>query len=394
MFFDTEFEREIIDRNIRTEALRLAIGNGELMLHYQPQVDMAAGRVLGVEALVRWNHPTDGLLPPASFLDLIQDDEQLGMALTQWVLNQALNDLERLRDLGYTLGMSVNIIIPALESMRAVFLDYLRKMLRQHASLEPELLILEIVENVLIDDLSKATSTINQMQKLGLKISLDDFGTGFSSLSYLKHLSFDELKIDQGFVRDMLHDREDMTIVQAVISLSQSFGVPVIAEGVETARHADMLLRLGCTRAQGYAISRPLAIDALVIWLRDWRPAPEWKHIAPMSSHFYPVASMLSAHIGWGESLEKYLRKELVDPPILEMNACEFGAILSLHQSTAERDDFSQKAIHCHEALHAAGVAVLAAHQSADDAQAQVQLAQAVILSKKLQTLILEHLQF
>ena len=394
VFFDTEFERAIIDRNARTEALRSAIGKGELVLHYQPQVDMGAGKVLGVEALVRWNHPSDGLLSPGSFLNLIQDDEPLGMALTQWVLAQALNDLERLREMGYMLGMSVNIIIPALESMRAAFLNYLQKMLRQHATLDPELLSLEIVENVLIDDLSEATNTINQMQKLGLKISLDDFGTGFSSLSYLKHLSFDELKIDQGFVRDMLHDREDMTIVQAVISLSQSFGVPVIAEGVETARHAEILLRLGCLRAQGYAISRPLAIDALVAWLRDWRPDPEWKHIVPMSSHFYPVAAMLSAHIGWVESLDKYLRKEVADPPMLNMKSCEFDEILSLHQAMAESDDFRQKAIQYHEALHAAGAAAIAAHQSDDDAQAHAQFAQAMILSKKFQTLIWDRLQY
>ena len=393
VFFDTEFERAIFERNARTDALRLAIGNGELVLHYQPQVDMAQGIVLGVEALVRWNHPTDGLLYPGSFLDLIQDDEPLGMALTRWVLAQALTDLERLGAQGYVLGMSVNIIIPAIESMRAEFLDYLQKLLQQHSGVDPEQLILEIVENVLIDDLSKATSTITQMQKFGLKISLDDFGTGFSSLSYLKHLSFDELKIDQGFVRDMLHDKEDMTIVQAVVSLSQSFGVPVIAEGVETARHAEMLLRLGCLRAQGYAISRPLAIDRLEAWLRDWQPDPEWKHIVPMSSHLYPVAAMLSAHVGWVDSLEKYLRHEIAEPPALDTESCGFGDVLCQHPSLVEAGELSQKVNEYHEALHASGAATVAAHRAADEAQAKAHFAQTVMLSKKLQTLMWKCLQ-
>lgn len=393
VFFDTEFERAIIDRNARTEALRRAIGNGELVLHYQPQVDMAAGSVLGVEALVRWNHPTEGLLYPGSFLDLIQDNESLGVALSRWVLAQALDDLGRLQGLGYTLGMSVNIIIPAIDSMRADFLDYLQEMLCRHSGMNPAQLTLEIVENVLIDDFSKATSAINQMQKLGLKISLDDFGTGFSSLSYLKHLSFNELKIDQGFVRDMLHDREDMTIVQAVVTLSQSFGVPVIAEGVETARHAEMLLRLGCTRAQGYAISKPQPIDRLEAWLRDWQPDPEWKHIAPMSSHLYPLASMLSAHVGWVESLEKYLRNEVADSPVLDTASCGFGEMLSQHPSLIDGQDFGKKVTEYHEALHVAGAAAVAAHRSEDKVQEQVHFAQVVTLSRKIQTLIWERLK-
>lgn len=365
VFFDSAFERAIIERNVRTEQLRLAIEKGEMVLHYQPQVDMAAGKVFGVEALVRWNHPSEGLIYPGKFLDLIQGHERLGLMLTQWVLEHAFSDLQRLLAKGYRVGMSVNIIIPARESLRTAFLDALSDLLKRNPDVAPDLLTLEVVENILIDDLSLATKTIQEIQKLGVQISLDDFGTGFSSLSYLKHLSFNELKIDQGFVRDMLADREDMTIVQAVVSLSQSFNVPVIAEGVETTRHAHMLLRLGCQRAQGFAIARPMSINVLESWLGHWQPDPSWAQIRPMSASLFPVASMMAAHEGWVDGLELYLQGERSEPPVLDPETCGFGELACQSAASGQICSILEDGRHHHQALHeAAQAAVLACEQS------------------------------
>lgn len=388
VFFDTEFERRILDHMARTDALRAAISKDELLLHYQPQVDLSAGKVLGVEALVRWKHPVEGLLFPGSFLDLIQNDESLGMSLTKWVLAKAMEDLQRLTDLGFGIGMSVNITIPARESLRVGFIDELRVLLSKHPVVDPGLLTLEIVENVLIDDLSQATKTIHDLQKQGVKISLDDFGTGFSSLSYLKHLSFDELKIDQGFVRDMLRDREDMMIVQAVISLSQSFNVPVIAEGVETLEHAEMLLRLGCLRAQGYGISRPVDFDNLVEWLRDWKPVPGWSRLNPIPSHLHPVVAMLSAHMGWVDQLEQYLRGKVSEPPVLDPRKCGFEETLCQHEAKPEFGPLRVGLDQCHIALHRAGEAAVNAFKAGDMAQAMQNFERAVAQSMRIQTLV------
>ncbi len=356
VYFDAEFERAIMLRNARIAELRSAIESGEMLLHYQPQVDMSTGRVFGVEALVRWNHPTAGLLHPDRFLDLIQEHEQLGLVLSNWVLSQALSDLARIRNQGHDLGISVNMIIPDQESLRAAFLSDLHDILQRHADTPPELLTLEVVENILINDLSEATRTINQIQQLGVQISLDDFGTGFSSLSYLKHFSFDELKIDQEFVRDMLSDREDMTIVQAVVSLSKSFDVSVIGEGVETDRHAEMLLRLGCVKAQGYAISRPLAIDALEAWLEEWRPNPAWNRVAPISPHFYQVVANLSGYAGWIAALEHYLHRKTAEAPVWNFQTCGFAA--QLHSGAGAQNLWREAQEH-ERLMHEAGTAAI-----------------------------------
>ncbi len=386
VYFDAEFERSIILRNARIAELRQAIEDREMVLHYQPQVDMSTGRVLGMEALVRWNHPTAGLLYPDKFLDLIQEHEQLGLVLSKWVLSQALNDLERIRSQGHDLGISVNTIIPTQESLRAVFLGTLYDILQQHADTPPDLLTLEVVENILIDDLSEATRTLNKIQQLGVRIALDDFGTGFSSLSYLKHLSFDELKIDQEFVQDMLTDREDMSIVQAVVSLSQSFDVSVIGEGVETAQHAEMLLRLGCVRAQGYAISPPLDIDALETWLEEWQPAPSWKEVAPIAPYFYQFIANLSGYAGWIAALKQYFQGQVIEIP--DWNFRTYGLAAQL-QANADMQSL-WRTVQAHEAaMYAAGIAAIGSFQSAGfTPEVEQHLACAVNALRDLQELV------
>jgi len=382
VYFDAEFERAIMTRNTRVEQLRQAIKNGEMCLHYQPQVDMSTGKVLGVEALVRWNHPDAGLLPPSDFIDLTREHEQLGLLLSKWVLSRALDDLEQLLGRGHYLSVSVNTIIPTGERLRTVFLEDLRKLLQQHAGIPPRLLTLEVVENTLTDDISEATQAIAQIQQLGVQISLDDFGTGFSSLSHLKHLSFDELKIDQTFVRDMLSSRDDMTIVQAVVSLSRSFDVSVIGEGVETVHHAEMLLRLGCVKAQGYAISQPLSINALKTWLQVWQPPSAWRHIAPLSPRFYYLIANLSGYTGWLNALGRYIRGEMADAPDWNFRPRDLNTQSGVDTQWRQVQEYER-------IVHEAGIAAIQAFQrGSGTAESEHHLARATTALQRLQALV------
>jgi len=349
---------------------------------------MSTGRVLGVEALVRWNHPVAGLMAPATFLELTREHEQLGLSLSRWVLAQALDDLARLHARQADLTLSVNTLIPAQARLRAALLNGLRDTLERHSDISPQLLTLEMVEHTLIDDLSEATRTIQQIQALGVRISLDDFGTGFSSLSHLKHLSFDELKIDQTFVHDMLNDRDDMTIVQAVLSLSQSFDVSVIAEGVETDRHADILLRLGCTKAQGFAIAHPLPIAELESWLDQWQPNPAWQGITPIAPHFYQVIASLSGYTGWLAELDQYLQGKVTEVPCGDFHA---RALTAPTQSSVKTQNLWQQARTYAHTLYESGCAAIRAFQGADakhTAESKRYYQDATSALEKLQTLV------
>jgi len=386
VYFDAEFERASMIRNTRITELRRAINHGEMRLHYQPQVDMTTGQVLGVEALVRWQHPVAGLLGPATFLDLTHEHEQLGLFLSKWVISRALDDLQQLRSKGHDLRISVNTVIPTQERLQTVFVNDLREVLQRHPGISPHLLTLEIVENTLINDLQEATRTIDQIQQLGIQISLDDFGTGFSSLSHLKHLSFDELKIDQTFVRDMLSDRDDMTIVQAVVSLSRSFDVSVIAEGVETKRHAEMLLRLGCVKAQGFAISPPLPVDELGHWLDNWQSDPDWRQVVPIAPHFYQLVANLSGYTGWLVALEQYLHGHIADAP--DWHFRTRGLTAQLKSSVATQNLWHQ-AQEYERVMHEAGLAAIRSfRQTGLVAVSEHHLGRAITALNDLQTLV------
>jgi len=271
--FDAALEHAQRQRFDAVQTLRQALEKGELVLFYQPKVDLRQGRVLGVEALVRWLHPQRGLLPPSSFLPLLEG-EMLALQFGDWVVGRALADQDRWQREGLHLPVSVNITPQHL--LHPQFLPMVRRRLAEHPSLPAHTLTVEILETSLLEDLDRARAIMVALQRAGVGCSLDDFGTGYSSLRYLKHLPLAELKIDQSFVRDMLDDPDDMAIIQAVIGLAHTFGIQVVAEGVETAVHARALLALGCRGAQGYGIARPMPATELATWVRGWRPDPAW----------------------------------------------------------------------------------------------------------------------
>ncbi len=272
-FFDAERDRSVRGHHEGLERLEQALNAREFVLHYQPKVNMRTGVVIGAEALIRWQHPERGLLSPAAFLPLVTD-HPLAIQLGEWVLNTAMSQIERWRAVGVSLPVSVNI--DAIQLAQPDFVDRLRQQMAMHPTLLAGDLELEVLETSALADIAEVSRVILACREMGVGFSLDDFGTGYSSLTYLKRLPVGLLKIDQSFVRDMLADPDDLSILQGIIGLAQAFQRRVIAEGVETLAHGEMLLRLGCEWAQGYVIAKPMPADAVPPWLTTWRPDPTW----------------------------------------------------------------------------------------------------------------------
>jgi diguanylate cyclase (GGDEF)-like protein len=245
--------------------LRRALEREELVLHYQPKVDLASGAVIGVEALVRWQHPTRGLLPPDEFVPLA---ERTGAVadLTRWVIDAALAQHRAWRDAGVDLPVAVNLA--AANVVDLTLPERIVELLARH-EVDGDRLECEISEHTVMADPVRATEVLDRLRGLGVRLSLDDFGTGHSSLAYLKRLPLDEVKIDRSFVAGMADDENDAVIVRSTIDLARNLGLAVVAEGVESAEIMRGLADLSCDTAQGFHVSRPLPADALGAWLRD-----------------------------------------------------------------------------------------------------------------------------
>ena len=257
-----------------------ALGNREFVLYYQPKVNMRTGQVMGAEALIRWQHPTRGLLAPAAFLPVIEG-HPMAIEVGEWVMNAALTQMAQWQAQGLVLPVSVNV--GALQLQQPDFLARLKAMLTRHPLVSPAHLELEILETSALQDVVYVSGLIEDCRQLGVTFALDDFGTGYSSLVYLKRLRVALLKIDQGFVRDMLDDPDDQTILQGIVSLAGAFHCTVIAEGVETVAHGTRLLQLGCELAQGFGIARPMPAADFPAWAASWQPDVAWREASPLS---------------------------------------------------------------------------------------------------------------
>jgi len=273
--FDTQHDSGLRSRHESLERIRQALHANELVLYYQPKVNMRTGTVMGVEALIRWQHPDKGLLPPASFLPLIEDSP-LAAEVGEWVMVTALRQIGQWRSQGLRLPVSVNV--GARQLQQSNFVTRLSAILAAHPDIQRGDLSIEVLETSALQDLAGVSLVIAQCKDLGVDFALDDFGTGYSSLTYLKRLPVSLLKMDQSFVRDMLVDADDLAILEAVIGLARAFRREVIAEGVETIAHGTRLLEMGCDLAQGYGIARPMPGAAVPQWVAQWRPDPAWVH--------------------------------------------------------------------------------------------------------------------
>ena len=264
--FDVQQDHAVQTQHTRQTRVAQALHAGELVLHYQPKVNLRTGEIIGLEALLRWQHPTEGLLGPQHLLPLVEDTD-LQVELGEWVLRQALAQMRQWTDAGMQWEVSVNIAAPHFH--RPNFVPRLKDILHTCPEVSPTRLELEILESAALEDMQYMRSMMQSCQALGVRFALDDFGTGYSSLSYLKRLPAETIKIDQSFVRGILEDGDDLTLVQAIVALAAAFHRHVVAEGVETAEHAARLLELGCERAQGYGIARPMPAHEVLGWARD-----------------------------------------------------------------------------------------------------------------------------
>lgn len=260
VFYEEGMNQELQERAMLEHELRLAIARNQLMMHYQPRFRLRDGRLVGAEALIRWQHPELGWVSPARFIPLAEENGLID-EIGPWVLRQVCQQLAVWQAQGYEIGnVAVNVSGRQLRTSNLV--DLVRDALHT-SGLPSKLLEIEVTEGVLINDIERVIGLLDQIQHLGVAIALDDFGTGYSSMSYLRRLPIDVLKVDQSFVRDLTQDEGSRSIVQAIIALAHALGKTVVAEGVETQEQADLLATWGCEEVQGYYFSRPVSAQAL-----------------------------------------------------------------------------------------------------------------------------------
>ena len=271
--FDTAHDRSLRGRYEDLARIRRGLRGGEFRMVYQPKVNMRTGAVVGAEALIRWAHPEQGELEPACFLPTVEGNP-LAIELGDWVIERALAQIVAWKRDGLALPVSVNISAHHLQAPD--FMLRLQSALARHPEVWPGSLELEVLETSALESITHVSRIVEACAAIGVSFALDDFGTGYSSLAYLKRLPAARLKIDQVFVRGMPEDAEDLAILQAILGLASAFRREVIAEGVETVEHGELLLQLGCDTGQGYGIARPMPAGQIPEWAASWSPPRSW----------------------------------------------------------------------------------------------------------------------
>jgi EAL domain-containing protein (putative c-di-GMP-specific phosphodiesterase class I) len=275
MVYDAKADQHSAERLSLMSELRRAVEEDELVLYYQPKIDLQSGHVKYVEALVRWRHPVRGMVAPDAFIPFA---EQTGYikTITRWVIKKAIAQSAQWRAMGIDLDVSVNV--SARDLVHSDLPAYLAESLERHR-VSPRNLWIEITESAVMEDAVNAIATLDRLNQMGVRLAIDDFGTGYSSLSYLKRMPVDEIKIDKSFVMGMAENEEDRTIVRSTIDLGHNMGLKVVAEGVESLEVLGQLRLLECDLVQGFYLSRPLPPEGLLSWLDQWEV--EKKHALP-----------------------------------------------------------------------------------------------------------------
>jgi diguanylate cyclase (GGDEF)-like protein len=265
-FFTSEMNRRTLERiSLRTK-LSHALERQELSLHYQPQVDLQSGRIIGAEALLRWNQPVLGMVSPAQFIPIAEENGLIA-TIGEWVLREACRQNQEWRKLGLP-EITVAANLSAVQFRQKNFGEMVMVIVNE-SGLTPSAFELEITESVVMHDAGAAIALLQQLKSFGLKLSMDDFGTGYSSLSYLKKFPINKLKIDQSFVRNIMIDSDDAVIASTIISMAQNLRLTVIAEGVETLEQLAFLRQQGCHEMQGYYFSKPLPAEKFACLLSE-----------------------------------------------------------------------------------------------------------------------------
>lgn len=272
-FFDLESELRFREHQRQYDRLVDALERGEFRLFYQPKVELRSGHVIGVEALMRWQHPERGLLPPNEFIPIIEVSA-LTLSVGEWIIHEALRQRRKWLEQRIDINVSINVF--GLHLQRSDFVERLGAILREYPEISPHAVEFEVVETTALDNLEGINERILGCKELGVSFSLDDFGTGYSSLTYLRELPVDTVKIDRSFVSDMLFNDEDRALVESIVGMAHTLGRKVVAEGVETIEHGVQLIRCGCDLGQGYGIARPMPSEDLQRWIERWSMPKTW----------------------------------------------------------------------------------------------------------------------
>ncbi len=372
-YFDPSHDVMVRGRHENLERIRQALSAGEFVLYFQPIVNMRSNKVVGAEALIRWRHPQRGLLPPAMFLPVVEG-HPLSVELGEWVIASALAQKEAWRAAGLDLAVSVNV--GAFELQQANFVNRLRALLAAHPVAEPSRLEVEVLETSALEDIVQTSKVMEACHEMGVSFALDDFGSGYSSLTYLQRLPVSVLKIDQSFVRDMIEEPENLAILEAVLGLAGAFRRKVIAEGVETPEHGLMLLQLGCELAQGYGIARPMPGSELPGWAAIWRSDPRWAAAPPVNPRNRSLLFACVEHRAWLAAFEAYLQGKRQNPPSLDPRDCRFSGWLEAEMKAGRNHFPAFHAIQTlHGQLHSLAAEILAAQHGEGRTQGLERLA-------------------
>jgi len=354
--FNTKQDQRDIEKNSKLKEIEAALVNNQLCLYYQPKVNMATGEVFGAEALIRWNHPEKGLIPPFKFLPVIEETD-LEIQVGNWVINEALRQMDYWKKQGIELEVSVNISSYHLQ--HRTFIDELEQALSQFPQLDTKKVQLEILESSALSNLQAIRTIIKTcIDTLGISVALDDFGTGYSSLTHLRNLPAKTIKIDQTFIRDVLDDPSDLAIIDGVIGLSNSFDREIIAEGIETTNHGLMLLLLGCNEAQGYGIARPMPAGNIQGWLTDYSPNQDWVSCATKirTDKERKLKLFRLTFAQWQKHFETNINSDLENIeqwPILKRTNCHCGVwITRARQEQFFEEKWLNKLDEVHNTMH------------------------------------------
>ncbi|MCL2345521.1 MAG: EAL domain-containing protein, partial [Desulfobulbus sp.] len=370
--FDPERDRRARIRHEKITRIRAGLSNGEFLLHYQPRVNMRTGEVIGVEAVVRWQHPERGLLPPDRFLPTLGDDAlagELGNELGDWVLRQALDQLAAWINQGRRLALGVSISGEYLQ--QPDFVDRLGELLATRPNVPPALLELQVLETTVLEDQAKGVEVFTACDRLGVCFVLADFGAGSASLTWFRRLPVEALKIDPSFVRDMLDNPDHLAVVEGAIGLARAFRRQVIAGGVESVEQGLALLLLGCDEAQGSGIARPLPAADLAGWIDTFRADELWLSASTFrwSHEDLPLLMAEIEHINWKKALYAWLVAADANrpPPPASARECRFGRWYHgpFSRRYAASPGFADLEP-LHERIHAIGEQLLANHARLD----------------------------
>lgn len=331
-FYKLEESQELKEQQQKLSVLVEALNKEQFVLYYQPKVDMSKNKIIGFEALLRWNHPENGIIYPDSFLNVVNHDPNYMSKLGQWVFKTAISQLEKWVLSGFNFSLSINV--SAYELQHEGFMDFLKKTLSEHPNIDPTMIELELLETAAFENFEQTSEVLRACQRVGLSIAIDDFGTGYASLHYLQQLPFNTLKIDKSFVIGLLDTSNNISIVEASIGLAHAFNAKVIAEGVESIEHGNILIQLGCDFAQGYVVSKGMPADDVDSWFKSWKGNQQWLSTQPIGSDDRDILFTTVGHIIWLNSIKLFLENNSLNLPSLSTHQCLLGRWL--HYSATE----------------------------------------------------------